>query len=161
MLNYQKITLGGLSLDFLVLFWEYILVFLLAAIPIVEIAVVIPVALVKGLNPILVGIFAFLGNLATVYLLIVFFEKYQKWREKRKRKPKKRSKRAIDIWNKYGLPGLSISAPILIGSHFAVIIAMAFGAKKVLTLFWMTISLGLWTLVFTVVSYYGVEWVFK
>ncbi|WNF38688.1 small multi-drug export protein [Bacillaceae bacterium IKA-2] len=145
-------------MDFLVTSWEYILVFLIAAIPVVEIAVVIPVALVKGLNPILVGIFAFLGNLATVYLLIVFFEKYQLWREKRRRKPKKRSKRAVEIWNKYGLPGLSISAPILIGSHIAVIIALAFGAKKILTIFWMTISLGLWAIAFTIGSYYGVEW---
>jgi uncharacterized membrane protein len=145
-------------LDFIGTFWQYILVFLSAAVPIIEIAVVIPVGLVNGLNPILVGVFAFLGNLLTVYLLIVFFEKYQQWREKRKRKPKKRSKRAVHIWNKYGLPGLSIAAPILIGSHIAVIIALLFGAKKILTLFWMTISLGLWAIVFTVGSYYGVEW---
>lgn len=146
-------------MDFIVTFWQYVLIFLLAAIPIIEIAVVIPVGIVKGLNPILVGFLAFLGNLVTVYLLVVFFKKYQQWREKRKRKPQKRSKRAVDIWNKYGLPGLSLTAPILIGSHIAVIIAIAFGAKKVLTLFWMTISLGLWALVFTAASYYGVEWV--
>lgn len=147
-------------MDFIITFWEYILVFILAAIPIIEIGIVIPLSLVKGLNPILVAIFAFLGNLSTVYLLIVFFEKYQQWRGKRKDKPKKRSKRAVDIWNKYGLPGLSITAPILIGSHIAVIIAIAFGANKFLTLLWITISLGLWAIAFTVVSYYGVQWLF-
>ena len=116
--------------------------------------------LVQGLNPILVGGFAFLGNLTTVYLLIIFIEKYQEWRKKRKRKQRKRNKRAYEIWNKYGLPGLAITAPILIGTHIAAIIAIALGARKIQTLIWMTISLGLWTLVFTVASYFGVEWLF-
>ncbi|QGG47708.1 DNA binding protein, putative [Heliorestis convoluta] len=34
---------------------------------------------------------------------------------------------------------------------------MALGAKKQTTIFWITISLVLWTIVFTVASYFGIE----
>ncbi|MFC6333556.1 small multi-drug export protein [Paenibacillus septentrionalis] len=140
--------------------WEYILVFLLGATPWVEIAAVIPLSIIAGLNPILVGLIAFLGNLSTVYLLIIFFEKFREWRKRKKGEDQPKSKRqarAVGIWNKYGLPGLSLLGPLLIGSHVAVFIGLLFGAKKQTTLFWMTISLVLWTLVITILSYYGID----
>jgi UPF0716 family protein affecting phage T7 exclusion len=49
----------------------YALVFLLAAIPLVEVLLVIPTAVALGLNPALVALAAFAGNLATVVLVIV------------------------------------------------------------------------------------------
>ncbi len=145
-------------MNFIVSVWEYVLIFILAAIPWIEIAVVIPLAIIRGANPLLVGVISFLGNLATVYLLIYFYEKYEAWQSKRKtkKKKKKRTKRAVEIWNKYGLPGLSLSGPIITGAHLAVVIAISLGAKKQLTFRWTTISLGLWTIVLTVTSYYGV-----
>ena len=143
-------------MNFILSIWEYILIFILAAIPWVEIAVVIPLAIIRGANPLLVGIISFLGNLATVYLLIHYFEKYQQWRSKRKSKGRKRTKRAIEIWNKYGLPGLALTGPIITGAHLAVIIAISLGAKKQLTFQWTTFSLGIWTIFLTITSYYGV-----
>lgn len=76
---------------------------------------------------------AFLGNLSTVYLLVIFFDKFQQWRSRRKNGQEQKSKRqtrAINIWNKYGLPGLSLLGPLLIGSHIAVFIGLVFGAKN-------------------------------
>jgi len=141
--------------------WEYIVVAIMGAIPWIEIAVVIPVSILAGLNPFLVGLSAFLGNLSTVYLLVIFFEKVREWRSRKKEgdeeKPSKRRERAVSIWNKYGLPGLSFLGPLLIGSHIAVFIGLLFGAKKHLALLWMTISLIFWTVVVTVISVYGID----
>lgn len=147
-------------MTYLLTIWEYIVVFILAAIPWIEIAVVIPIAIIKGLNALLVGIVSFLGNLSTVLLLVIFIEKYQQWREKRKNesaKQSKRTNRAIGIWNKYGLPGLMVLGPILTGSHIAVLIAFSLGAKKQKVLLWSIISLGLWAVLITVLSYYGID----
>lgn len=145
--------------------WEYIIVFLLGATPWVEIAAVIPLSIVAGLNPVLVGVVAFLGNLSTVYLLIIFFEKFREWRKRKKgegeQSKSKRQVRAVGIWNKYGLPGLSLLGPLLIGSHIAVFIGLLFGAKKHTTLMWITISLVLWTLVITILSYYGIDFLIQ
>lgn len=48
----------------------YALVFVLSAIPLFEILLVIPPAIGLGLNPVLVGIVAFLGNVLPVYALV-------------------------------------------------------------------------------------------
>lgn len=142
--------------------WEYALVFLLGAIPWVEIAVVIPLSIVAGLNAPLVAILAFLGNLSTVWLLVVFFDRVRQWMDRKKGEgaeasKSKRRERAVHIWNKYGLPGLSLLGPLLIGSHIAVFIAILFGGRKSRALLWMTISLAVWTALFAVVSVYGID----
>jgi len=145
-------------MQYLAAAWEYIVVFILAAIPWIEIAVVIPLAILKGLNSMLVGLVSFIGNLTTVFLLVIFIEKYQNWQQKRRKDSEERSaraQRAVRIWNKYGLPGLMLVGPILIGSHIVVIIGFALGASKHKTLIWSILSLGLWTVVITLASYYG------
>lgn len=65
---------------------SYILVFLLAAIPLFELITVIPLAIIGGLSPVLTAIVAFLGNALTVVLLIVFVDQVKKWMKKRKQK---------------------------------------------------------------------------
>lgn len=140
--------------------WKYILVFVLGAIPWIEIAVVIPVSIVAGMNPWLTGLMAFAGNLTTVYLVILFFDKFKQWRNRKKGgegQQSKRSQRAVRLWNRYGLPGMSLLGPLLIGSHIAVFIAILFGAKKAGAMVWMTVSLAIWTIALTVASVYGFD----
>ncbi|WP_174731659.1 small multi-drug export protein [Mesobacillus harenae] len=137
--------------------WEYVFVFILAAIPWIEIAAVIPLSIINEMNAFSVGLLAFIGNLSTVYLLVIFFEKYQEWRVRKKGKPSKKQARGEKVWRKYGLPGLAFLGPLVIGSHIAAIVGLALGAKKRPTLLWMTISLAVWTLVFTLTSVYAIE----
>lgn len=152
---------SGLLVSFLLEVWEYILVFIFAAIPWFEIALIIPLAIISGLNPVLVALVAFLGNLATVYLLVIFFEKFKAWREKKRKvdepSKSKKGKRAYKIWNRYGLPGLSFLGPIVIGSHIAAFIGLILGANKKSTIIWQTMSLAVWTLIFVVVTYFGLD----
>ncbi|MCU6710998.1 small multi-drug export protein [Paenibacillus sp. J5C_2022] len=141
--------------------WQYVLVFLLGSIPWVEIAAIIPIAIiVAGMNPILVGLLALLGNLATVYLVILFFEKFKQWRTSKKgagNGKSKRRERAEAAWNKYGMPGLALLGPLLIGSHIAAFVGILFGAKKRNAVIWMTLSLIVWTAVLTIASHYGIN----
>ena len=62
---------------------EYILVFLGAAIPWFEIALVIPLGIVWGLSPFWVMLLAFVGNMVTVLALIVGFARFKDWYNKR------------------------------------------------------------------------------
>ncbi|QGG47709.1 small multi-drug export protein [Heliorestis convoluta] len=89
-------------MSFLLDVWEYILVFLLAAVPWIEIGVIIPLSILNGLNPLLVGLVAFFGNLTTVYLLIIFIEKYQQWHSSRKKKDEKNLQRDKNELQKCG-----------------------------------------------------------
>jgi hypothetical protein len=141
--------------------YEYALVFLGAAIPWLEIALVIPLGIIRGLSPFWVMVVAFLGNMATVLPLIIGFEKFRQWYQNRMEKtgktPSKRSERAKAIWNKYGLPGLALLGPILIGTHIAAFIGMSLGAEKKWTILWLTISIGLWTLIFGIATALGFD----
>lgn len=141
------------------MFNEYLLVFIGAAIPWFEIALVIPLGIVRGLSPFWVMLLAFVGNVSTVIPLVIGFEKMKVWYEKRQEKgekePSKRSERAKKVLSKYGLPGLAFVGPIFIGIHIATFIGMTFGAEKSWVLLWMIVSLVLWTIIFGVVTMLG------
>jgi uncharacterized membrane protein len=143
----------------LMMIYEYMLVFIGAAIPWIEIALVIPVGIVRGLSPLGVMTAAFIGNMVTLIPVIIGFEKVKAWYSRRQgqkgKEPSKRSQRAKRIWNKYGLPGLALLGPILIGIHIAAFIGMSLGAQKNWSIFWMTASLAVWTLIFGIVTMMG------
>ncbi len=141
--------------------FEYFLVFLGAAIPWLEIALVIPLGILSGLSPFWVMILAFIGNMLTVLILIIAFQKVKEWMESRKQRggkgESKRTERGKRIWSKYGMPGLALLGPILIGTHIAAFIGLLFGASKVNTTIWMMISIALWTLVFGIATAMGFD----
>lgn len=143
------------------MFYEYLLVFLGGAMPWLEIALVIPVGIVSGLSPTGVMIAAFAGNLSTVFIAILGYNTIKKWLDSRKKaddqKESKRTERGTKVWNKYGMPGLALLGPILIGTHIASFIGLFFGAKKRNVLIWMIISLGLWSLIFGIVTALGFD----
>ncbi len=140
--------------------FEYFLVFLGAAIPWLEIALVIPLGIISGLSPVWVIITAIIGNLLTVLLVIIGFEKVKEWMESRNRKKEsriKRTERGKRIWNKYGMPGVALLGPVLIGTHIAAFIGLLFGANKTNATVWMTISIVLWSLVFGIATALGFD----
>ena len=141
--------------------FEYVLVFLGAAIPWLEMALVIPLGIIAGLNPITVSIVAIVGNLLTVLLLIIGFEKFQQWlakrREGKEQAASKRSQRAKELWRKYGLPGMLMLGPILIGTHVAAFIALVLGGSKQQTTLWSVISIVAWAIAFAVVTALGFD----
>ncbi len=136
---------------------EYVLIFLGAALPWFEIALVIPLGIVTGLNPLLVILVAFIGNMATILALIFGYDKFKLWLAKRQEKQNKREDRARTLLNKYGLPGMVLLGPILIGSHIAAFIGMTLGATKQATLVWSTFSIGAWSLAFGVLTALGFD----
>ncbi|MDG5786107.1 small multi-drug export protein [Evansella sp. AB-P1] len=156
--------------------WQYILLFVMAATPWLEILIVIPIGIALGLPPIPVAIVSFIGNFLPIVLIVYLFNWVQQtnWyvRRKKKKEIKKqeqsddanndkkatKKERASAIFHKYGLPGLAILGPIVTGIHLAAIIALSLKANKSKTTIWMGLSLILWTIVITVGSFYSIDW---
>lgn len=140
---------------------EYLLVFLGAAIPWLEIALVIPLGIIGGLSPIGVMVAAFTGNILTVLFVIFGFQKVKDWMDNRKKnkdeEPSKKEARGKRIWNKYGMPGVALLGPIVIGTHIAAFLGLLLGAKKTNVTSWMIVSIGLWTLIFGVLTAMGFD----
>ena len=146
----------------------YITIFVLAAVPWIEILVVIPFGIAIGLNPILVGILSFLGNAFPIYLIVVGYKRFQEWWAARRGKAfvnpadeswsTGRRARAMQIMQKYGVPGLSLASPLLIGAHLGAILTLIVGAPKRQIIGWMFFSLAIWTIGITIVSFFGIGW---
>ncbi|PYZ97036.1 small multidrug efflux protein - like protein [Alteribacter lacisalsi] len=160
------------------------MIFIMAALPWLEILVVIPIGIGIGLNPFGVGLVSFIGNFLPV-VLIVYLMKwfqstawYKRWKIKRQKKKaekeaaavtekeqrklakkKRRNERAGRIFGKYGLPGLALLGPAVTGIHLAAVIALSLKAGKLSTTVWMGVSLFAWTVLLTVVSYYGFDFI--
>lgn len=64
--------------------WGYVLVFVLAALPFFEVVGVVPLAILSGMHPVPTAVIGFIGNFFTVFLLIVFVDRFKAWRLKRK-----------------------------------------------------------------------------
>ncbi|MDQ0253969.1 hypothetical protein J2S74_001342 [Evansella vedderi] len=163
--------------------WQYILIFVMAATPWLEILIVIPIGIGMGLQPFWVGVVSFIGNFLPVILIIYAINWFQgtQWFQKRKekkiqkqkelagssqgdqnnRKKSSKKERAARIFKKYGLPGLALLGPLITGIHLAAIIALSLKAAKFNTAIWMGISLLLWTVVITIASFYSIDWVTK
>jgi hypothetical protein len=152
--------------------WNEILLYLsiivMAATPWIEILVVIPFGIGVGLNPLLVGIFSFVGNAVPIYLIVVGFERFNAWWAKRRGKylvnpsdeswQSGRRARAMGVLRKYGVPGLSLASPILLGAHLGAVLTLLTGAPRQQIIGWMTVSLAIWTIGITVASYFGIGW---
>lgn len=138
--------------------WAYAVVFALAAIPWWEVLLVVPPAVGLGLNPVLVGVAAFLGNVLPIYLIIAVHRRVTGWLERRREEKDeraKRSKRANRIFERYGLGGLALAAPLLIGVHLATVIALLLRAPRRSVAIWMTVGIAVWTVVLVVASVVG------
>jgi len=150
--------------------WEYLLVFILSATPWIEILFVIPPAIAAGLPPAPVAIVSFFGNFIPIVGIIYFYEKFKQWRSKRKMKrgntemlrgnektDSRRRRLGRKVWDKYGLPGLALLAPIVTGVHLAAVIALVSRSPRAAITFWMFWSLFIWTVILTVSTYYSLD----
>ncbi|WP_332632059.1 small multi-drug export protein [Halalkalibacter flavus] len=149
-------------MSFIELLWAYILVFILSAVPFLEGYAVVPLAIIAGLATVPAVILGLIGNIVTVFLVVVFVDKIKAWRKKKKGEEEgqldsKRSIRAQKIWNKYGLPGLSIIGPLFVGSHVTAFMSVSLGATKKKAFVWMTASITIWTVVFVILAHLGID----
>ncbi|ELY44672.1 small multi-drug export protein [Natronorubrum sulfidifaciens] len=140
---------------------QYVLVFVFAAIPIVEILVVVPVAIGLGLDPVVTGVAAFAGNVGSVYVLVAAHQRLSRWWRGRRggadtvESTGERYARARGLWDRYGLAGLSIGGPVLTGVHIAALVALLAGSPTRAVAGWMTVGIGLWTVVLVAGSVFG------
>lgn len=140
---------------------RYLLVFLLAMIPAIEPFIVIPAAIGLGLDPVLTGVAAFAGSLTAVGLIVVAHQGLTAWWARRTgadpRDSSARYDRLRRLWNRYGLPGISLAGPILAGIHLTALLAVAVGARTRLTVAWLAAGLGVWTVALVVGSVAGLS----
>ena len=126
-------------------------IFIAGAIPWFEAIAVIPSGIIFGLDPILVVIAAVLGNGITIFVFAYAGSQIRKWLiERRVKKGKsgesKRLEKGQEFFNKYGVFGLALLGPILIGTQFSAAIAVAAGVKPFKAGALITAGMILWSI---------------
>lgn len=148
--------------------WEYLTVFVLAATPLVELLVVIPLGIGLGLGPVPVALVAFSGNAVPVVAIVALHERWTAWRRRRAHErtddpslpeadASGRRSRAQRIWARYGMPGLALMAPLVTGVHLATLAALALGSPRRTVAGWMVGSIAVWCALVTLASVGGLE----
>ncbi len=133
---------------------QFALIFVLAATPWVELMVVIPMGAAMGLPVVPITVVAFIGNALPVFAVIAL---YRWWERRRGAVQRRWSQRALNVWERYGLPGLALLAPVITGIHLAAVMALTMGTSRQRTVQWMTASLAAWAIVTGAVTAAGVE----
>lgn len=138
---------------------SYVLVFVAAAIPVLEVLVVIPAAVLAGMPAGPTTALAFAGNLSTVLLVGVAGDRLLRWwrarRPAREHPPSRRSERARELAQRWGVPGLAFLAPLTTGTHIATVAALTTGATTKRVLAWMAVGLAVWAIAVAVVTVAG------
>ncbi len=115
--------------------------------------------LVLKLPPAVAAICAWAGYTAIAAAMLVIGEPARRWIVKKFKisaepDPKKLFWR---VWQRWGLPGLALLAPVTIGPYFAALIALALGEKPRRLMFWIAAGVVPWCILFAVLAGSGVN----
>lgn len=128
-------------------------VFLAGAIPWFEAVGVVPLGILAGLNPVLTVIFAVAGNTITIFLFAYGASAIRQWLLKRRQAKNKpgesprlvKAQRSFDRW---GIYGLAFLGPLVIGTQFAALVAVAAGVKPLKASLIITAATLVWASAF-------------
>ncbi len=110
-------------------------VFIAGATPWLEAVVVIPVGIAFGLSPVWTMVWALVGNASTIVLFALLSDNIMsgvaRRREKKglSREPDARMERAKKIFTRYGVFGMAVVGPLIIGTQIAAAIAVSLGVS--------------------------------
>lgn len=93
-----------------------------------------------------VTLFTYSGNWLKENVLSKFIRKKSKFSTG--------NKRFVNIWKKYGLPGVALLTPLLLTPIGGTILAVSSGSPKDKIIFYMFLSASFWAVVFTMAIYF-------
>ena len=129
-----------------------------AAIAIVELWAAIPAGIAMGLPAPLVWTATVCGALTGIAVVVFAGDRLRTWLVARfghgGARPGGRLRR---LWDRYGVIGWGLLAPLLLGAPLAAAIGVALGAARSRLVFWLGVGAVAWTTVLTVVALLGEE----
>lgn len=127
------------------------------ALAIVELWAAIPAGLALGLNPVLVGLCASAGAILSTVIVTLTGERLRNWlvrRHSRKKNPQQPGL-VTRMWQRYGLIGLGLLAPLLTGAPIGAALGLSLGAQAGRLIVWMSLGIVFWAATLTVAGTLG------
>jgi hypothetical protein len=116
-----------------------------------------PAGLALGLSPLVIGAVAAAGALAGLIVIVYPGERLRAWLVARdSRQGKNRSmNRAKRLWGRYGVIGVGLIAPLIMGVPAAAALGVAMGAPRQKLVPLLTVVILFWGIVLTILSWLG------
>jgi len=123
----------------------------------VELWAAIPAGLALKANPVVVGVAAAGGAMLGVLVVVLLGEPVRHWLAGRHRGERETGSRGLIrlIWDRYGVVGLGLFAPIVTGAPLGAALGLALGVPAGRLLFWMFAGIIIWSAVLTLVGVLG------
>lgn len=144
---------------------QFLGVMLVAMIPFIEGYFSVPVGIAIGFSPVMTIAAAIVGNWISVMVVILASDRVKKslqnkkTSERKQEKQNKRLERGQKLFHKYGVPGVSLLGPLLIGDHIAALVCIASGASKRHVMIWQTTAIVVWAVGMGVLVLLGINFV--
>lgn len=127
----------------------YLGIFLAGAIPWFEAIGVVPAGILLGLDPVLTVAAAALGNIITIAAFAFAGDRIRAWLMARKKTkgstPKTdRFEKAQRAFDRYGVYGMALLGPVIIGTQFAAAVSVAAGVKPMRVTMLVSASMIIW-----------------
>jgi membrane protein DedA with SNARE-associated domain len=138
--------------------YKLVVIYLLALTGIIK---AVPMGFVLQAPPIMIGLMTLLGGFTSVIFLFFFGYRFKKiiLRGMGRKGLEKKRKRGTELLEKYGVAGLGLFGPILIGSAVTIILGILVSDQRRRVLLWSLIGIILWTTVLSLAAAVGLEFV--
>lgn len=134
--------------------WKLLTIF---ALGVAELWAAAPAGVVMRLNPVMVCLVAALGAVSGGTVVILLGERVKAWLERKRKREKLEERRGLlyRVWQRYGVIGWGLLAPLLVGSPLGAAFGLVLGAPPRRLLIWLSVGSLLWSAVFSAVSALG------
>jgi len=123
-----------------------------------EIWAAVPLGLALRMPPLEVAVATFVGAVAGAAIVIALGDRARSWLLRRRPAAAADAQRPglmRRVWNRYGLPGLGLLAPLVTGAPLGAALGLALGARPGPLLLWISIGAAAWTAGLTLVGALG------
>lgn len=134
--------------------WKLLTIF---ALGVAELWAAAPAGALMRLDPVLICLVAAAGAVSGGTVVILLGERVKAWLERKRKREKLEERRGLlfRVWQRYGVIGWGLLAPLLVGSPLGAALGLVLGAPPRRLLLWLGIGSVLWSAVFSAVSALG------
>lgn len=132
-----------------------LIVALAGAVPFIEGEGAATIGIVGGINPVVAGVAAALGNFLCVALLVLLGAGVRSavtGRGAEGPAPSPRRQKFQRAFTRYGVPGVSLLGPLLLPTHFTAVMLAGAGVSRGRILIWQGAAIILWTTIIAVIA---------
>jgi hypothetical protein len=143
-----------------------LVIMLAGAIPFIDGEGASPIGIIGGVNPVVAGVAAALGNFLCVLIIVLLSSRARtaalargaRSDEPDQRKPESKGRQRFRRYlDRYGVPGASLLGPLAVPGQITAAMLIASGTSRSWVLLWQAVSIILWTTLTTALAWGAVS----